>query len=279
MGSGQPEVKLKPIIESYNVEEEYLYKDVFEFIEGVATGRRFVYTLKALYLARKLHNGQYRNGMVKINDELVKLPYVLHVLKVCSTLMDLDLDLSDHDLDVLYASALLHDVLEDRSDLFPKGGYELVSQYGFGEDIYRVVKLVTKSHNASEAELNEYFNAIKLNKLAIFVKIADRSHNVESLSVMKVERLHRYVKETRDYVYPLCDYGQQNYPELSNGFCILKSKIVSLTEETEILTSMFSRQVYDKQDEIDSLRSRIVELENQNLDLQNEISELKGNQK
>ena len=33
--------KLTPIIESYNVDEEYLYKDTFNFIKGYATGRNF----------------------------------------------------------------------------------------------------------------------------------------------------------------------------------------------------------------------------------------------
>lgn len=268
--------KLTPIIESYNVDEEYLYKDTFNFIKGYATGRNFSNTLKALPLARSLHDGQYRNGTVIVNDKRVKLPYVLHVLKVCSTLMMLNLPLSDFELDVLYASALLHDVLEDRKDMFPRGGYELVSQYGFPEDVYKVVKLVTKDHNASEEELDAYFNAIKVNKLAILVKIADRSHNVESLSVMKIDRLHRYVEETRTYIYLLCTYGQQNYSELSNGFAILKSKIVSLTEETEILTSMFTQQLFDKQDEIDVLRGRVEEQDRLIESLKAKIAELQA---
>ena len=67
----------------------------------------------------------------------------------------------------------------------------------------------------------------------MLVKLADRSHNVEDLYNMKIEKIHKYVKETRTWIYPLCAYGKANYPELSNGLTILKNKIRSLTELTE----------------------------------------------
>lgn len=249
----------KPIIESYNVSEEYLYSDSYCFIKGVATGRNFSNTLRALPLVRKLHDGQYRNGYTKVNGKDVRVPYVLHVLKVCSTLMSLNLPLTDEQLDTLFASALLHDVIEDRPDLFPMGGIELVNVYHFPEEVYEVVRLVSKKSNINDVELNEYFNNIKYNELAVLVKIADRSHNVESLSVMKIERLHRYVQETREYIYTLCDYGKANYPELSNGFTILKSKIVSLTEATEVIVNMFMQQINDLENEIEVLRGEVEE--------------------
>ena len=251
---------MKPIIESYNVDEEYLYSESYLFIKGLATGRNFSNTLKALPLARRFHDGQYRNGTTNVDGKEVRLPYVLHVLKVCSTLMMLELPLSDSELDILYASALLHDVIEDRADLFPSGGSELVTTYHFPDEVYQVVRLVTKHAGSDEYELNDYFNNIKENKLALLVKLADRSHNVESLSVMKIERLHRYVQETRQYIYPLCSYGKQNYPELSNGFTILKSKILSLTEATEVLVNMFMTQITDLENEIEVLRGEIEEL-------------------
>lgn len=39
---------------------------------------------------------------------------------------------------------------------------------------------------------------------------------------MKVEKFHKYVKETRTYIYPMASYMKENYPELSNGVTILK---------------------------------------------------------
>ena len=243
------EQELKPIIESYNVGEEYLYNKQYLFIKGFATGRELVYTLKALPLARKLHDGQYRKGIIVVDGKEVKLPYVLHVLKVCSTLISLELPMYDEELDILCSAALCHDMLEDCTDSFTSED-DLVTKYGMPQQVLDIVKLVSKKSGANEYELNEYFNNIKYNKYALLVKLADRSHNVETLSSMKIERLHKYVEETRRWIYPLCSYGKQNYPELSSGITILKSKILSLTEATELLVDMFMEQINSKDDEI-----------------------------
>ena len=240
------ERKLHPIIESYNVNEEYLYSDTYLFIKGYASGRSWKNTLKALPLARQMHDGQYRKGLIEINGKKVQLPYVLHVLKVCSTLISLNLPMTDEELDILYASALLHDVLEDAEEMFPKGGRELVDDYGFPQLVYETILLLSKHSGATEFELNEYFNKIKKNKFALLIKMADRSHNVEDLYIMKIEKLHKYVKETRDYIYPLSTYGKSHYPELSYGLTILKAKILSLTELTETLVNMYEETIKEK---------------------------------
>lgn len=254
---------MQPIIESYNESEEWLYNKQYLFIKGYATGRNFSNTLKALPLARKIHDGQYRKGTVIIDGKEVKLPYIVHVLKVCSTLISLNLPLSDHELDILYATAICHDMIEDRPDIFVNGS-ELVTQYHLDEQIFKNVRLLSKNSGLDEYELNEYFNSIKYNKLALLVKLADRSHNVETLSVMRIEKLHKYVEETRRWIYPLCSYGKQNYSELSNGFTILKAKIVSLTEATEVIVDMFSEKLKEKDLKIIELVNKVKELESNN---------------
>ena len=254
------EKQLVPIMDSYNTDEEYLYNKSYLFIKGLATGLNFIHTLKALPLARKFHNGQYRKGLVEVNGEKVKLPYVLHVLKVCSTLISLKLPLSHEELDILYASALLHDALEDASAFFPKGGSELVSEYNFPREVYDIIRLLSKYSGADEFELNEYFNKIKKNKLALLIKLADRSHNVEDLYTMRIEKLHKYVTETRNYIYPLANYAKQTYPELSNGATILKSKIVSLTECTETIVELYEEQLEQKDKIIAQMQAEIDRL-------------------
>lgn len=254
---------MKPIIESYNTEEEYLYIEPYIYIKGYADSRNFNQTLKALPLARKVHDGQHRKGTVEINGKEVQLPYVLHVLKVCFTLILLNLKMPDEDLDILYASAICHDMLEDRPDLFTEqDGKELVTKYHLDIRVFETVKLLSKHSGANEYELNEYFNNIKYNKFALLVKLADRSHNVETLSCMTLEKIHKYVDETRRWIYPLCNYGKQTYPELSNGFTILESKIVSLTEATELLVNMFTAKLAEKDKEIKSLKTELNKYKN-----------------
>lgn len=248
------------IVESYNTDESFLYDKTYLFIKGYATALNLNYTLRALPLARKFHNGQYRKGDVIVNGISYKLPYVLHVLKVCSTIISLHLPLEERDLDILLASALLHDSLEDCKDYFPTGDTDLMTIYGFPKEIYQIVTLVSKRSGATEEELDEYFNKIKKNRLALVIKLADRSHNVEDLYVMKLEKLHKYVLETKNYLYPLASYGKANYPEFSNGLTILKNKIRSLTECTETICNMYEAELKAKEDEITKLKAEIKKL-------------------
>ena len=256
------ERKMIPIIDSYNLEDQPMYIKPYLFIKGYAVAKNMRYTLKALPLCRTFHNGQYRKGTAIVNGQVCQLPYVLHVLKVCSTLISLHLPLTDDELDILCCSALLHDSLEDAEIYFPKGGEELIVDYGFPAEVLNTIKLLSKHSGASQFELNEYFNAIKKNKYAILVKLADRSHNVEDLYNMKLEKLHKYVKETRDFIYPLCSYGKQNYPELSDGFTILKSKILSLTELTETIVAQYEDAIKEKDSRIHELEAEIEKLRN-----------------
>lgn len=203
-----------PMVESYNVNEEFLYNKPYLFIKGYAEGRKLRNTLKALPLARKMHDGQYRKGLSEVelakrtvdeNGNLVvettkakvHLPYFCHVLEVCNTLMPLDIPMSNEELDILFTCAILHDTLEDCDDYFPKGGEEYVTEYGFPPIVKETIQLLSKHEGSDEYELNAYFNAIKKNKFALLVKMADRAHNVKDIQNMKNPA--KYIKETRDF--------------------------------------------------------------------------------
>lgn len=293
--------EMTPLVESYNINEEYLYNRTYLFIKGYAEGRNYRNTLKALPLARKMHDGQHRKGVQEVevinhiiemvvddsipnNDGtimkpvvkdvhekiLVHLPYILHCLKVCSTLISLNIPLTDEEMDILLACAILHDTLEDCDKYFPKGGEEYVTEYGFPPEVRDVIQLLSKHEGSTPLELNIYFNAIKKNKIALLVKMADRSHNVEDLYNMK--NIPKYIQETKEYFLiknSMVTYGKQNYPELSNALTVLKSKILSLTEEAEV---MYNKQltiieekdaiIKSKDEEIASLKKQLEELQN-----------------
>ena len=251
------------IIESYNMDESFLYDKSYMFIKGYATALNLNYTLKALPLARKFHNGQYRKNEIEIDGKKYKLPYVLHVLKVCSTIISLHLPLETRDLDILLSSALLHDSLEDAQQYFQHGSTDLMTVYGFPREVFDVVTLVSKRSGATEPELDDYFNKIKKNRLALIVKLADRSHNVEDLYVMNIEKLHKYVEETRTYLYPLATYGKATYPEFSNGLTILKNKIRSLTEEADSIIVIYEKEIDSLKDIIKAKDKEIADLKKQ----------------
>ena len=222
--------------------EKYLYTETYMFIKGYATALKLGNTLKALPMCVIIHDGQYRKGKMEFENEQYQIPYVVHCLKVCSTLIALDLPLERHDLDILLAAALLHDTLEDQPQKFPHAGEEFMSQYGLDPEVLHLVKLVTKRTGASQEELRTYFNVISGNPLATLLKLSDRSHNSESMYEMTPEKIRKYIKESREGIYPMASYGKNHYPEFSNGITILKSKIESLVNTTEALLEMFGNK-------------------------------------
>ena len=223
-------------------EEDLVFIKTFYYIKGFATARNYLNTLRALPLVRRIHEGQYRKGMIYVNGQERKIPYITHVLRVCASLMALDLPLTDEEHDTLYAAALLHDVLEDRPELFPDNGEELVTKYNITRETLEIIRMVSKRSGATEPELEVYFDTIRRNKLALLLKVGDRSDNVETLVVMKDQKLQKYIDETRKHIYPMLSYGKETYPELSNALTILKSKIVALTEATEALMYRFLKE-------------------------------------
>ena len=81
---------------------------------------------------------------------------------------------------------------------------------------------------------------------------------------MKPEKLHKYVRETREWIYPLTTYGKANYPEFSNGFTILKAKIVSLTECTETIINIYEKELADLKEELKTKEKEINDLKKKN---------------
>lgn len=225
------EKELVEILENFNKDEEILYSKQYFFIKGFCVGKNLIQTNKALALARILHDGQYRKG---------GSPYIIHPLEVCSTLISLGID-----DDNLLAASLLHDVVEDLPNKFPKGGIELVSIYDFPEEIFEIVTLLSKKSGLNDYELSVYFNNIKYNPKALLIKLADRANNTESIYIFSTEKLIKYLKETRKWIFDLCSYGKTHYPQHSNSITILKSKISSLCDVTDILVNK-----YEKNEEI-----------------------------
>lgn len=119
-----------PLNETYNEVDTSKYIKSYMFIKGFAVAKNLKQTLIALAVARHFHNGQYRkDGM----------PYIVHPLKVCTTLMNYGID-----DDVTLAAALLHDLLEDCSDKLPLKGRELITEYHLSQEVLDIITLLTK---------------------------------------------------------------------------------------------------------------------------------------
>jgi len=147
---------------------------------------------KAYKFAKKLHDGQFR-----VSGE----PYIIHPCEVAKILVGLEVD--THTL----IAAFLHDVLED-TDTKPETIKEL-----FGDDVLNLVQGVTKlgklqfkSKEERQAEnFRRLFIAMANDIRVIFLKLADRLHNMRTLNFMEESKQKKIAQETIDIFAPLAN--------------------------------------------------------------------------
>lgn len=180
------------------------------YLKGMANGLGNEQTLLAINAAGILHKDQKRKGGG---------PYVEHPLRVATELSALGI--KD---DEILATALLHDVIEDCMI----DSQTLEKDYHISPTVIKNVKALTKTKNLST---EDYYNGIKKNPAAILVKISDRCHNVSTMgNAFSKEKIEEYIKETNDYVIPLCKYGRNYYPAYSDQIFVMKYHIQSINE-------------------------------------------------
>ncbi len=147
---------------------------------------------KAYLFAKRLHEGQYR-----ISEE----PYIIHPVEVAKILVGLKVD--SHTL----MAAVLHDILED-TDTQPEEIEKL-----FGKDVLTLVQGVTKlgklqfkSKEERQAEnFRRLFIAMASDIRIVFLKLADRLHNMRTLNFMAVNKQQKIARETLDIFAPLAN--------------------------------------------------------------------------
>ena len=166
-------------------DEQFLSK-----IEGAFSEQNYARIVKAYYFAKRAHEGQKR----KSGDD-----YIVHPIAVASILVDLGLD-----TDTVIA-ALLHDVIEDT----PVTQEELDENFGHAvvllvEGVTKLNKLNFKSREEQQAEyLRRMFLAMSNDIRVIMIKLADRLHNMRTLSYRNEEDQKRIATETWEIYAPI----------------------------------------------------------------------------
>src|SRR5512134_2947381 len=136
-------------------------------------------------------------GQVRHSGE----PYMVHPLEVADFLADMKLDV------VAVAAGLLHDVVEDTLTTIDR-----IKEL-FGPEVAHVVEGVTKisaiRFSSSEERQAENFRKMLLAMVddirVILVKLADRVHNMRTLSHLPDERRIPIAQETRDIYAPIAN--------------------------------------------------------------------------
>jgi GTP diphosphokinase / guanosine-3',5'-bis(diphosphate) 3'-diphosphatase len=140
-------------------------------------------------------SAKYHKGQLRMNGE----PYLAHPLEVANILAELKLDV------VTVTAGLLHDVLEDTL-MTPE---ELRKQ--FGDEVFLLVDGVTKiaqvyltSRQQKQAEnFRKMLLAMVSDIRVLFVKLADRLHNMRTLQYLSPDRRERISLETLEIYAPL----------------------------------------------------------------------------
>ncbi|MDI6861699.1 MAG: bifunctional (p)ppGpp synthetase/guanosine-3',5'-bis(diphosphate) 3'-pyrophosphohydrolase [Caldisericia bacterium] len=147
--------------------------------------------LEDIYLfAKKAHEGQERASHE---------PYILHPLNVALILLDFNVDFST------LAAAILHDVVEDTNVTID------TIRDKFGKEIASLVDGVSKISQIKFLSLEEWkleslrkvLIAMASDFRVVFIKLADRLHNMRTLKYLPPEKRREIAKETMEIYVPL----------------------------------------------------------------------------
>lgn len=150
--------------------------------------------MRAYELSASLHDGQVR----KSGD-----PYITHPLSVAEIVLELQLDTDS------VCAALLHDTVEDCSD--KQENLLALIRKQFGNDVADIVDGITKlvhinfedKEQENVENLRKMFLAMSKDLRVIFVKLADRLHNMRTLEFKNEEKQRSIALETMHVYAPL----------------------------------------------------------------------------
>jgi RelA/SpoT family (p)ppGpp synthetase len=150
---------------------------------------------RAFELADRAHADQKR-----VSGE----PYIVHPLAVASILADLRLDAK------AVAAALLHDVAEDTPtdipDLAEEFGAEVASLVDGVTKLVEISELANLPSDSRDPKVESFRKmmlAMYSDVRVVLIKLADRLHNMRTMSYMSPEKQRRISRETLDIYAPL----------------------------------------------------------------------------
>ena len=196
----------------------------------------------AFELAREAHAAQKRKSGE---------PYIIHPIAVAA-IVAIELKLGANPV----IAAFLHDVVEDTA-------YTIDDiRQRFGDDVAFLVSVVTKKSTGNyeiSKQVDNYkqmLNSIHYDIRALLVKLADRLHNMRTLSSMRPDKQMKIAGETDFFYAPLANrLGLYNVKiELEN-----LSFRYRCPHEYELITSLIQRDQESHQERLDIFTARIRE--------------------
>jgi GTP pyrophosphokinase len=196
---------------------------------------------RAYDVSAKAHDGQMRKSGE---------PYVMHPLAVAEILTTLRMDVPS------IVAGLLHDTVEDT--LMPR---ETIEQQ-FGPDVLKLVDGVTKigkiRFKSYEEKQAENFRKMILSMAedirVVLIKLADRLHNMRTLSVLRPDKQERIARETLEIYAPLAN---------RLGIAWMKNELEDLcfkylrSDAYQTLVAKVAKQLAERQRYVDSVIEKL----------------------
>ena len=169
--------------------------------------------------------------------------YIIHPIATAVRLAEMQLPLE------IVIAGLLHDVPEDTDRTLED------VQEAFGEDIASMVAGVTKLGKVKYRGIDRYaenlrkmFLAMAADVRVVFIKFADRLHNVETLSAMPEHKRQRVAKEVLEIYAPIA--GRLGMGEMK-GRLEDNAFRYAMPQEYDAAKTLFDQQVQVRTDDIE----------------------------
>lgn len=229
------------------------WAEPYYFIRSYAMERRLRDTAIALPLVQTLI---FRIGGVAGSPFENSGDKYRHCMDIARIIIDLHIPLNPHDEDILLCATLCH-ILTLDCDFYRSEGI-------VDPEAFQIIRLIRQGDTISDEKRMFYIRCVLENRLALLLRLADRSNLAQQLHSFSDWHTRRYIYETRNIYLPMCMYAKDRYPDLAAPITILMEKMRSLIEVAEILLSRYERQETD-------LTMEILELQEENANLKNMI--------
>lgn len=230
------------------------FSSLNQIIQRYLPKEQIALVYQAYELAKEGHEGQFRSSGE---------PYITHPVAVACMIAEMRLD---HEA---VMAALMHDVIEDT----PYTYEQLVEK--FGQSVAEIVEGVSKLdklkfRTRQEAQVENFRKmilAMTKDIRVVLIKLADRTHNMQTLGALRPDKRQRIAKETLEIYTPLAHrLGMESLKNELEDLClkamqpyryrVLKSAVETARGNLQELIERLSYEMQTRLEEV-GIKARI----------------------
>ncbi len=225
--------------------KEDMWESLLDKCEKIYSSDEIAKITEAYLFASKKHEGKIR---------LNKTDYMTHPLGVSLILIDLDVD------STTIISALIHETINHA------GATKEEIKEKFGDEVANIVQIISKLNRLELTDNSEYA-ALNLRKILVgmsedvrilFLKLADRLHNLRTADALDKEALKRKVHETMTVLIPIAHrLGMYQIKGEMEDLCLKYSKPDVYNDILERLNAS-SKELKESLDEMEEAISEML---------------------